>query len=383
MKKNLFNLFSMFLVLATFAMISCDKGGKDLLTLSASDVTGVSAVLNGEVSVTLSSNVFFEYGTSKSYGSEIAAVQNPVIGEDVVVFATISNLEPTTTYHFRVKVVNADGEFYGKNKSFTTTSETDPFLASTTQEKKSVLIEMFTGVRCGYCPDGAVRAKAVADNNPGKVAVIGVHTGSYGAPQAGWANFNTDFGAALATKALVSGFPAGQVNRVLCSELGVPPQRTGGYAMSRGSYATAAGVILLQDAPVNIGSKAAYNPSTRELRVKVDIYYVSEVSGSQSINVALVQDGIVAKQSGGGDSYVHNNVLRHLLTGQWGDVISTTGQAAGSKIRKTYTYTVPEDYNGATIPPGGGAVVPENLRVIVFVANGETNVLNARVVTIP
>ena len=273
-------------------------------------------------------------------------------------------------------------EYFGEDKSFSTLADPDPFLASMEQSKKSVLIEMFTGVRCGYCPDGAARAKAVADNNPGKVAIIGVHAGGYANPQAGWANFTTPFGTALVTKANVSGFPAGQINRVLCSELGVTPQRTGGYAMSRGSYATAAGVILLQDAPVNIGSKATYNPATRELTVKVDLYYVSEVSGSSNINVALVQDKIIAKQSGGGDTYEHNNVLRHLLTGQWGDVVTTEGQAAASKVRKSYTYTIPEDYNGAVIPPGGGAVVIENLRVIVFVANGETNVMNASVVTI-
>jgi len=259
--------------------------------------------------------------------------------------------------------------------------EPEPFMAPTTQQNKVALLEDFTGVRCGYCPDGHVKAKAVADANPGKFIILCVHAGSYAAPAAGWANFTTPFGDAFVSQAMVSGYPAGTISRIPAASLGVTPQKSGGYAMSRSYWATAAGVVLNQAAPVNIGASATLDATTRLLTVKVDLHYMSEVTGSNNLNVAIVQNKIISKQSGGTpnpDAYEQNHVLRHLITGQWGDVISATGQAAGSQVRKTYTYTVPSDYNGATIPPGGGAVVDANLRVVIFVCNGKVNVLNAK-----
>jgi len=259
--------------------------------------------------------------------------------------------------------------------------EPDPFLAPTTETLKVALLEDFTGVRCGYCPDGHVKAKAIADANPGKFVILAVHAGSYAAPATGWANLTTPFGDELVKQAKVSGYPAGTISRIPAASLGVAAQISGGYAMSRSNWAQAAGVVMTQKAPVNIGAKATLDTATRLLTVKVDLYYTAEVIGSNNVNVALVQNKIICKQSGGTpdpNAYEQNHVLRHFITGQWGDVVSATGQPAASQVRKVYTYTVPDNYNGATIPPGGGKVVDYNLRVVVFVTNGSVNVLNAK-----
>ena len=44
-------------------------------------------------------------------------------------------------------------------------------------------------------------------------------------------------------------------------------------------------------------------------------------------------------------NYNHQHMLRHLLTGQWGDDITNT--TTGSFFTNTYTYTIPNDLNGA------------------------------------
>lgn len=254
----------------------------------------------------------------------------------------------------------------------------EEFLASTEKTTRVSLLEDFTGVRCGYCPDGHVRAKEVADANPGKFVILAVHGGSYATPQTGWANFTTPYGQGLITQAMVSGYPAGTISRILCSDLGVAPQKPGGYAMSRGSWATAAQKVMAMTAPVNLGAKATFDANTRKLTVKVDMYYTEDQSTENRLNVALVQDGIMSRQSGAPDqnNYEQNHVLRDFITGQWGEAI-TEETKTGAKITKTYTYDVPADYNGATIPPGGGSVVIEKLKVVVFVCKGQTDVLNA------
>ena len=255
---------------------------------------------------------------------------------------------------------------------------TETFLASTTPEKRKAVLEDFTGVRCGFCPDGHKRAKAIADANPGKFFIIAVHAGGYAAPAAGWANFTTPFGTAIDRQALPMGYPAGTVNRIVYSDL-LMTSRSGAkskIAMGRGDWANAANRTMIMDAPVNIGAKATYNPANRELTVKVDMYYTGDESANvNNLNIALLQNGLVSKQSGGGDNYVQDHVLRHLLTGQWGETI-TEAKTVGSKVTKTVKYTVPADYNGTGVT-GGGAVVIDDLEVVAFVSKGQTEILNA------
>lgn len=252
------------------------------------------------------------------------------------------------------------------------------FLAPTTQQNRVAVLEDFTGVRCGYCPDGHVRAKAVADANPGKFIIMAVHAGPYAAPASGWANFTTAYGNALVSQAKVSGYPAGTISRILCSNLGVSPQIAGGYAMSRGSWASAANKVFAMPAPVNLGAKATFDAGTRKLTVKVDLYYTQEQTSQNNLNVVLLQDHLFSKQSGGtpdANNYEQNHVVRDFLTGQWGEVITET-RSVGAKISRTYTYDVPQDYNGTGVT-GGGAVVVDDLKVVAFVAAGQTDILNA------
>lgn len=271
------------------------------------------------------------------------------------------------------------------DKSTTTTTSTTSttgtpaptFLASKTASNRVAVLEDFTGVRCGFCPDGHVRAKAAQDElGADKFIIVAVHGGSYATPATGWANFTTLFGTPLISQSSVAGFPAGTINRVKADDLGATPQKPGGIAMSRGDWKAAAQAILAMPSPVNVGSKAEFNTATRELKVMVDLYYTAEEAVANNINVAFLQDGLMSKQSGAPtDPYEQNHVLRTFVTGQWGDVIADA-KTVGTKVSKTYTYTVPADYHGTTVE-GGGAVVIEDCSVVVFVSRGRTDVLTA------
>ena len=254
----------------------------------------------------------------------------------------------------------------------------EEFLAPTTQQNRVAILEDFTGVRCGYCPDGHARAKAVEDANPGKIFIMAVHTGQYATPAAGWANFTTPFGLAIEAQSSLTGYPAGTMNRIKAADLGRTAMKAGGTAMGRGEWAAAATKVMTMPSPVNIGSKASFNSANRELTVKVDLYYTSDELVQNNVNVALLQNKIFSKQSGGtpdANKYEQNHVLRHLLTGQWGEIIPLEKTLKGSKYSKTFTYIIPADYNGALLPPGGGAVVIEDCEVLVFVSEDKTNIL--------
>ena len=67
---------------------------------------------------------------------------------------------------------------------------------STTPENKNVVLEEFTGIYCGFCPDGHVIGQGLHDANPNDVFLINIHTGGYSNPNGpNDPDFNTIYGA--------------------------------------------------------------------------------------------------------------------------------------------------------------------------------------------
>jgi hypothetical protein len=247
---------------------------------------------------------------------------------------------------------------------------------STTAENKNVVLEEFTGIYCVNCPDGHLQATQIHDQNPGDVVLINIHTGSYANPNAGDPDFQTPFGNLIAGQSNLSGYPAATVNRHVFPGL---EMNAGGTAMSRtnGNWFTAAAQILTEPSCVNVAAEATLDISTRELTVIVEAYYTgSSTSTTNKINVVLLQNNIEGPQTGGNlnptqmlpnGNYNHQHMLRHLLTGQWGDNVTTT--ATGSFFQNTYTYTIPTDLNGVVYDLF-------NLEVAVFVVEGQQEILS-------
>lgn len=261
----------------------------------------------------------------------------------------------------------------------------EEFLASTAPMNRVAVLEDFTGIRCGYCPDGHIRAKAVLDANPGKLIIIATHANLYANPVSGWADFTTVQGTAIDAQAKPAGYPAGTMSRMKCTDLGVTamdPTKSL-ITMDRGQWAAAANKVMTLASPVNIGAKATFDQATRILTVKVDLYYTAGETVPNNINVSLLQDKLLSTQVDYSIpspyysyNYIQNHVLRDMITsGNWGETI-TGSTTTGSKVSKTYTYTVPTDYHG-TGPNGGGAVVIDDLKVVVYVTRGQLEILNA------
>ena len=240
-------------------------------------------------------------------------------------------------------------------------------IVSTTPENKNVILEEFTGIYCGYCPQGHAIAQSLKTNNPGDVFLVNVHTGGYANPGPGDPDFRTNFGAALASQSGLTGYPAGQVNR---HEFPSYAMASGATAMGRNFWTAAANTILSESSYVNVAATANIDLQTRELTVYVEAYYTgSSPVSTKKLNIALNQNNTAGPQSGGnmGSNYNHMHRLIHFLTGQWGDVISTTTQ--GSLFTQTYTYTIPADHN--SIP-----IELSELEVIAYVAEGNEEIIS-------
>jgi hypothetical protein len=91
-----------------------------VITNPATNVTNSSATLNSTVNPHgLSTTMYFQYGRTASYGSTTAN-QTKTGNTYQNVFANISGLSASTTYHFRIVATNAAGTRYGADRSFTT-----------------------------------------------------------------------------------------------------------------------------------------------------------------------------------------------------------------------------------------------------------------------
>ena len=92
------------------------------VTGAATGVGSEAATLNGSVNANgISTTVIFEYGLTTTYGSTWAASPSPVTGSTgTAVSATIAELLPDTTYHYRVTATNASGTTHGADMTFTT-----------------------------------------------------------------------------------------------------------------------------------------------------------------------------------------------------------------------------------------------------------------------
>ncbi len=93
-----------------------------VVTLAATSVTATGATINGTVNANnASTTATFEYGLTTSYGTSVNATPNTITGYTATsVSFAITGLTPNTTYHFRVKGVNATGTSNGLDLTFTT-----------------------------------------------------------------------------------------------------------------------------------------------------------------------------------------------------------------------------------------------------------------------
>ena len=101
------------------SVIQLAQAAPSVTTSDASDITAISATLNGnlgDLGTTLSVNVSFEWGETAAYGSETTPESIVTTGS---FSASLPDLSPDTTYHFRAKAVG-DGTNYGDDVSFTT-----------------------------------------------------------------------------------------------------------------------------------------------------------------------------------------------------------------------------------------------------------------------
>lgn len=241
-------------------------------------------------------------------------------------------------------------------------------IVSTSPENKKAILEEFTGIYCVYCPDGHVIATQILNENPGNAFVINIHQGSFANPSGNAPDFRTQWGNAIAGQSGLTGYPAATVNRH--NFPGREQGAAGSTAMNRNFWKSSANQIIATPSYLNMAVEASIDIDTRELTVYVEAYYTGDSPQTTNfLNVALLQNNTKGPQTGGGqgNNYNHMHRLVDLITGQWGEEISST--TAGTVVTRTYTYTIPEDYRNIS------AILPD-MEIVVFMTETHQGIIS-------
>lgn len=233
------------------------------------------------------------------------------------------------TYKFTAEYYYG-GKFYTDNS---VTIEAKPYFSG--EEKaysQRVLAVYFTSTGCTSCPSATKGLKAVQDANPGMVSVVAFHShmGSVADPMT--IPETTLFNAVLGG---FDGLPRLFWNMRQGTHL-IGPSFTESYAEEIAAYTPQCGVAIDASA-----------------EGEITIGVTSNLPSIYRYLVFIVEDGIVAEQTGVHD-YVHNNVVRAVLTSEKGDKLNDNlPLTVGVESKATKTFTLSPEWK------------KENLRVIV------------------
>lgn len=200
-----------------------------------------------------------------------------------------------------------------------------------------ILLEEFTGKGCTNCPKGSREIENLLTQFPDNLVAVSIHAGFFANPQffpLGTYDLRSEEGIFLYDYLGPNfGYPAGVVDRTPVNN-----------AMQLGVNQWASAInhdIQIQPA-VEINIEKSYNAANRELTVTVNGIGKEDVSGDIRLSIMLTESGIVDAQDdfeAGGivQNYVHNHVLRDMLTPAAGESLFTnltTGQVFQKRIRQ-------------------------------------------------
>ena len=263
--------------------------------------------------------------------------------------------------NFSLLILFASCDKINPNEYTTTTGGSGPSNWENFNVQRA-LVEKYTGPKCPNCPNADVALDAAHEQYGDRLIVISVnHPTGQGEPFNGQPDLRTDDGTAWDTYFGINAIPAAYINR--------DPSTL--FSGSMGNISAAIGEVVNAMPLCNIGVDARRS-SANEVGIDVDLELLSDIGGEMTLTLALVEDSLVYKQSlpGGGvqDDYVHNHMLRDVITNTWGDEIPMQGYAREHKVGH-FTYTLPN---------ADPQIKTENCHIVAFVSDkASRKVLNS------
>jgi thiol-disulfide isomerase/thioredoxin len=219
-----------------------------------------------------------------------------------------------------------------------------PIFSALNSGLSHVVIEDFTAHECGNCPPAAVLAEALAEANPERVHVIGVHAGPLAAPQS--APFDTDWTCEEAelwwTQLAFQINPIGRVNRRGGSGAILMPtvwEAEMNLALGEPSSLHLQGMAIVDGVVGGAGS---------DVHIHVHGSFSADFTGELRLAVLVLESHLIGTQLNYTadpevvEDYEFNHMLRGSVSGgdglPWGATGASAGASAGDVLQADYTF---------------------------------------------
>jgi len=204
---------------------------------------------------------------------------------------------------------------------------------------RKVLVEEFTGVRCPNCPPGSAELESLKSLYGENLILVAIHaSGSFAIPlEDSKYDFRTEAGEQLRTYlGQPFGYPSAVINRKKL------PDRSN-LQLNQAAWASTIEEELQADPALAINVVTTYDPDSRQLAVDITLLPNQTIDENLRLSIMLTEGEIIDKQltpEGEDPDYVHQHVLRTMLSRFDGDALATL--ARGKVLEKKYTFTVPD-----------------------------------------
>lgn len=234
--------------------------------------------------------------------------------------------------------------------------------------RKSLLVEQYTGQMCGNCPNGNLMIMDLIKGNEERFVWVAYHSFLFDnfCNEESIFNSNEYQGGTAA--------PIMMLNRTYYNLTNVENNENMyaltahptifAYTNSRNGFVDSE---LSEPARISIDIDQVYDRDEDRLDITVsgkraDGYLEDK---NLALTVYILEDGQVSYQSGATENYVHNNIMRNVLSDKEGDVISFD---ADGNYSMEYSFMIPSEYvsyqsNITTYPNRA------NMKIAAFVSN--------------
>lgn len=220
------------------------------------------------------------------------------------------------------------------------------YLADTlaTPQQKNVLLEDFTGVRCKNCPTGAATAASLADANPGRLVLVGIHSNFLDDPYGSDPDLRTTEAQDIEDMlGPLIGKPSAAIDRALYSG------QSAILVAQVNAWPAAVNQALTATTPVNVGITSSYNSADNSITATVTLTYTETVTNDNRLTVMVTEDSILTAQLLPNDSinnaYYQEHVLRTTLSQDNGDPITDTKEPKRVIVKQYKLASIPADWN--------------------------------------
>ena len=223
-----------------------------------------------------------------------------------------------------------------------------------------VWIEKYTGPRCNNCPDADTIIHDLMEqaSYKDKVVATSIHTNSFGVPISGSPDFRTPEGQTWSETFGIENYPSVMLNRQSANnEMDIITDIS--------TLSSKIDQISNTPADIAIAVSCSTDPESGKLNVTTALELLNDIEGDITLTVFIIEDALIAAQRYidhstlavmTNSTYVHNHVLRKLVTDLWGQDVEI-GRQSGTTAKATLQTDMPDN------------LVAANCHIVAFVSD--------------